>query len=134
MVMKKSLRPAPSNFRFVVVILLTLLTVAVALLPGAKPNAVLGRWNYLQFYLVVLSGGITLVSFVLLALPPTRRRAVGSSFLFVVLSFEAVAWLLPGDALEEELPGVGILTLIPFQRRLGEAEPEGEINHHHQAQ
>ena len=116
--MKKSAPQSQSNFRLVAVIILTLFTVALALLPGPKPNAVLGRWNYLQFYLVVLFGFATLVAFVFLFLSVTRRRTVGfrlasvtGSFLFVLLGFEAVAWLLPVRATMDNpwylLPGLG---------------------------
>jgi hypothetical protein len=116
--MKKSSLPPQSGFRWWPIIILALFGGAAAFLPASKPNAVLGRWNYLQFYLVMLFGFITLISFVILVLPPTRRRvvgfrlaAVGFSFLFVVLGFEAVAWLLPVRAQMDNpwylLPGLG---------------------------
>src|SRR5688572_10469270 len=119
------MRPSPaspqSNSYWWPVIILALLAVVCALLPGSKPDAVLGRWNYPQFYLVVGLAGTALGTVILLLLPETSRRfigfrliAVALSFVFVLLSLEAVAWLLPVRAQMDNpwylLPGLGGLS------------------------
>jgi hypothetical protein len=97
---------------------LTLSCAAAAFLPGEKPNAVLGRWSYFQFYLLVTLLLATAVVAILFLLPAPHRRyfgfrlaAVGSSFFLVLLSLEAVAWLLPVRAQMDNpwylLPGLG---------------------------
>ena len=116
--MKSSPAAPQSSFCWWPVIVLALLCIISALLPGFKPNAVLGRWNYPQFYLVVGFAGAALGTLIVRLLPVTKRRfigfrlvAVALSFIFVLLSLEVVAWLLQVRAQMDNpwylLPGLG---------------------------
>lgn len=70
--------------------------------PATKPNAVLGRLSYLQFWLAILLTLIAAAFLPVRMLAPARRRAVGFRFAAVLLSFgvalaaaELVAYILP---------------------------------------
>lgn len=98
--------------------------------PGTKPNAVLGRLSYGQFYLAVALTAATIFWFMVFALPEKRRRfvgfrlgAVGFSLLVVLLGLEAVAWLMPVRSQMDNpwylLPGLGGLSEsveLPYAR------------------
>jgi hypothetical protein len=109
---------------------LLLLNLLCWFVPGAKPNAVLGRLNYFQFYLALALTTITLAALLVVLLPAPRRRfvgfrltALGLSLLVAVLGLEAVAWLWPARAAMDNpwylRPGLGGVTAadgLPYGR------------------
>jgi hypothetical protein len=109
---------------------LLLLSLLCWFVPSTKPNAVLGRLNYFQFYLALTLTTITLAALLVVLLPARRRRfvgfrltALGLSLLVVVLGLEAVAWLWPARAAMDNpwylRPGLGGVTAadgLPYGR------------------
>jgi hypothetical protein len=107
-----------NHFPWWLVFGLVLLCGAGWLLPGHKPNAVVGRLSYAQFYFAVAVTVVTLAVLFVGLLPKPGRRlvgfrlsAVGFSLLVVVLGLEVVTWLLPVRAQMDNpwylLPGLG---------------------------
>jgi hypothetical protein len=71
-------------------------------LPSPKNNVVLGRFDYPQFWLVVLSSSATLSAFTIAAVPPRFSRRVGFRLVAIwiggaigLLLLEGVAFFLP---------------------------------------
>lgn len=88
--------------RRVVVVVALLTCIAFWMLPSHKPNAVLGRLSYPQFYAALTLSMTAVLGLVVWSQPRRRRRQVGFRvcavtlcFGIVILGLELVAWVLP---------------------------------------
>lgn len=111
--------------RWFIPLLLALASILTWIAPENKPNAVLGRLNYLQFWLALAFAAATLSALVVALIPAANRRKTGFKVLTIwigfglallVVEWAAYLWPAKGKSINPWYYLTSESTDLPFER------------------